>query len=108
MTIMYKIGVVGDKDSILFFKAVGMDVYPVIETEVEENRKLIDGLAREEYGIIFITEQIAQSISETIDRYNNKTTPGIILIPSNAGSLGIGLARVRDNVERAVGMNILD
>lgn len=108
MTIMYKIGVVGDKDSILFFKALGMDVYPVIESEVEENRKVIDRLAREDYGIIFITEQIAQTISETIDRYNNRPTPGIILIPSNAGSLGIGLQRVSDNVERAVGINILD
>lgn len=108
MTIMHKIGVIGDKDSILFFKAIGMDVYPVIETDTEENRKLVDRLARENYGIIFITEQIAQSISETIDRYNNQPTPGIILIPSNAGSLGIGLARVSDNVERAVGMNILD
>lgn len=105
---MYKIGVVGDKDSILFFKAIGMDVFPVIETETEENRKLIDRLAREDYGIVFITEQIAQTISETIDRYNNQPTPGIILIPSNAGSLGIGIQRVSDNVERAVGMNILD
>ncbi len=67
-----------------------------------------DRLAREDYGIIFITEQVAQAIGETIDRYNKSATPGIILIPSNSGSLGAGLARVRDNVERAVGMNILD
>ena len=105
---MYKIGVIGDKDSILFFKAIGMDVYPVMEAEVEENRKLIDRLAREGYGIIFITEQIAQTVNETIDRYNNQPIPGIILIPSNQGSQGIGLARVQENVERAVGMNILD
>jgi V/A-type H+-transporting ATPase subunit F len=105
---MYKIGVIGDKDSVLFFKALGMDVYPALEAEVEENRKTVDRLAREDYGIIFITEQIAATIGETIDRYKNAATPGIILIPSNAGSLGLGLTRVRDNVERAVGMNILD
>jgi V/A-type H+-transporting ATPase subunit F len=105
---MHKIGVIGDKDSVLFFKAAGLDVYPVIESDIEENRKIVDKLARENYGIIFITEQVAEKISETIDRYNNAATPGIILIPSNAGSKGIGLARVRDNVERAVGMNILD
>lgn len=108
MTIMYKIGVVGDKDSVLFFKALGMDVFPVIESEPEESRKVVDRLAREDYGIIFITEQVAQTIGETIDRYNNQPVPGIILIPSNAGSLGVGLQRVRDNVERAVGINILD
>jgi V/A-type H+-transporting ATPase subunit F len=105
---MHKIGVIGDKDSVLFFKALGMDVYPVSAEEPEENRKIVDHLAREGYGIIFITEQIAQTIPETIGRYNNAATPGIILIPSNSGSLGLGLKRVQDNVERAVGMNILD
>ena len=105
---MHRIGVIGDKDSVLIFKAFGLDVYPVALGDKEENRKLVDRLARESYGIIFITEQIAEEISETIDRYNNELTPGIILIPGSTGSLGIGLARVRDNVERAVGMNILD
>ncbi|MDR2932357.1 MAG: V-type ATP synthase subunit F [Oscillospiraceae bacterium] len=105
---MHKIAVVGDMDSVLFFMAFGMDVYPVEASEQDENRKIIDALARDGYGIIFITEQIASTISETIDRYNNEMTPGIILIPSNAGSMGLGLERVRDNVERAVGINILD
>lgn len=108
MIIMHKIGVIGDKDSVLCFKAFGLDVFPVIEIEAEENRKLIDRLAREDYGIIFITEQIAQSVSETIDRYDKVMVPAIILIPSNAGSLGIGLNRIRKNVEKAVGINILD
>ena len=40
---MHKIGVVGDKDSITAFKAVGVDVYPVITKE--EARKTIDTLA---------------------------------------------------------------
>ncbi|MDR1700736.1 MAG: V-type ATP synthase subunit F [Lachnoclostridium sp.] len=105
---MYKIGVVGDKDSILCFKAFGFDIYSVLESETEENRKIIDKMARENYGIIFVTEQVADSLSETIDRYNKELTPAIILIPSNAGSLGIGLNRIRDNVEKAVGINILD
>jgi V/A-type H+-transporting ATPase subunit F len=65
-------------------------------------------LAREGYAIIFITEQVAETVTETIDRYNDKPLPGIILIPSGEGSLGVGLARIRSNVERAVGMNILD
>lgn len=108
MIIMHKIGVIGDKDSVLCFKAFGLDVFPVTEHEPEENRKLIDRLAREQYGIIFITEQIARSVSEAVDRYDKETVPAIILIPSNAGSLGIGLDRIRKNVEKAVGINILD
>ncbi|SHH55863.1 V/A-type H+-transporting ATPase subunit F [Clostridium collagenovorans DSM 3089] len=102
---MYKIGVVGDKDSILAFKAIGIDVYPVVEAD--EAKKTIDRLAMNNYGVIFVTEQIAQNIEETVERYNKQMLPAIILIPSNQGSLNIGMQRISDNVEKAVGVNIL-
>jgi len=102
---MYKIGVVGDKDSVLAFKAIGIDVYPVIEPD--EARKTIDRMAMEKYAVIFVTEQVAKEIDETIERYNKETLPAVILIPSNQGSLNIGMQRIKDNVEKAVGVNIL-
>ena len=105
MIFMYKIGVVGDKDSVLAFKAIGIDVYPVIEEE--EARKTVDKMALNKYAVIFVTEQVAKGIEETIERYNRETLPAIILIPSNQGSLDIGIQRIRDNVEKAIGVNIL-
>jgi V/A-type H+-transporting ATPase subunit F len=102
---MYKIGVVGDKDSILAFKALGVDVYPVLDKD--EARKAVDTLAARKYGIIFITEQMAELIPETVERYNKEIVPAVILIPSNQGSLSIGLRRINANVEKAVGSNIL-
>lgn len=106
MIYMYKkIGVVGDKDSILAFKAIGIEAFPVVGEE--EARKTVDRLAMEEYGVIFITEQVASTIEETIERYNDKMLPAVILIPSNQGSLNIGMQRISDNVEKAVGVNIL-
>lgn len=101
---MHKIGVVGDKDSILAFKALGVDVYPVITKE--EARRTVDGLAGENYGIIFVTEQIASLIAETIERYNGELLPAVILIPNNQGSLGIGLNKINEYVEKAIGSNI--
>ena len=108
MITMRKIGVIGDKDSILAFKAFGLDVFPAYVSSPEESRKAVDRLARDNYGIIFITEQIAETITETINRYNKEVLPAIILIPGNTGSLGVGLQRIRQNVEKAVGINILD
>ena len=102
---MYKIGVVGDKDSVLAFKAIGIDVYPV--SYIEEARKTIDKMAANNYGVIFVTEQVAKDLTETIERYNKIMLPAIILIPSNQGSLNIGMKRISDNVEKAVGVNIL-
>ncbi|GIM29553.1 V-type ATP synthase subunit F [Clostridium polyendosporum] len=103
---MYKkIGVVGDKDSVLAFKALGLDVFPVVEHE--EARKTIDRLAMRNYAVIFVTEHVAKEIEETIERYNRQTLPAVILIPSNQGTLNIGMKRISDNVEKAVGVNIL-
>lgn len=105
MFMFKKIGVVGDKDSVLAFKALGIDVFPV--NEPEEARKIIDKLARDNYAVIFVTEQVAKNIEETIERYNKETLPAVILIPSNQGTLNIGMQRISDNVEKAVGVNIL-
>ena len=60
-----------------------------------------------EYGVIFVTEHVAKDIQETIERYNRQTLPAVILIPSNQGTLNIGAKRISDNVEKAVGVNIL-
>jgi V/A-type H+/Na+-transporting ATPase subunit F len=102
---MYKIGIVGDKDSVLAFKAVGIDVYPV--NNAIDARRVIDKMAVDGYAVIFVTEQLAQNLEETIDRYYRQMLPAIILIPNNQGSLGIGLQKIKDNVEKAVGVNIL-
>lgn len=102
---MYKIGVIGDKDSVLAFKALGVEVFTAYNAE--EARRTVDTIARNNYGIIFITEQIASLIPDTIERYDNDIIPAIILIPSNQGSLNIGLNRINQNVEKAVGSNIL-
>lgn len=103
---MYKVAVIGDKDSVLCFKALGVDVYTAVDGEGA--RKLIDELAQKNTGVIFITEDFAQKIQSTIDKYREKMTPAIILIPSNKGSLGIGMADINKSVEKAVGANILN
>ena len=105
MNYMFKIAVIGDKDSVLAFKALGVDVFTVYRAE--EARQTVDTIAREHYGIIFITEQIASLIPDTIERYDNEIIPAVILIPSNQGTLDIGMRRINENVEKAVGSNIL-
>ncbi|WP_300409593.1 V-type ATP synthase subunit F [Lagierella sp.] len=102
---MHRVAVVGDRDSVLGFRALGVKVFTALEAM--ETRQIVDKLAKENYGIIFITEQLAKLIPETIERYNNEITPAVILIPSNQGSLNIGLDRINKNVEKAVGSNIL-
>jgi V/A-type H+-transporting ATPase subunit F len=103
---MHKIGVLGDKDSILGFKALGLAVFPV--TNKNQAADTLHRLAKEEYAVIYITEQVAQEIQQHIDQYKDSRLPAIVPIPGNQGTLGIGMGNLQKAVERAVGANILD
>ena len=101
----YKIAVLGDKDSVLGFKALGLDVFPA--EDVEEAKTILHELARGSYAVVYLTEQYAAQMTAEIDRYKDELTPAVILIPGKDGSLGIGQAAVKSAVERAVGADIL-
>ena len=102
---MYKIGVIGDKDTILGFKVLGISVFPT--TDAKEASRIVRQLSKDNYAIIFITEQLAKDMEETIDEYKQSVMPAIILIPNNQGALGIGMDGVKKSVEKAIGADIL-
>lgn len=102
---MYKIAVLGDRESVMGFKALGLDVHSA-ETSAEA-RKTLHRLARDgETAIIYLTEQYAAEMPDEIAKYKDQVVPAIILIPGKAGSLGIGMQNITDSVERAVGVDI--
>ncbi|MEG1687665.1 MAG: V-type ATP synthase subunit F [Angelakisella sp.] len=99
------IAVIGEKESVLGFKAVGFAVY---ETEGSaEVPELIETLRQQQVGIIFITEQTLAPIAGLLERYKDVPLPAIIPIPGRKGSMGLGLSNVKKSVERAVGADIL-
>ncbi|MEA4870775.1 V-type sodium ATPase subunit G [bioreactor metagenome] len=102
---MAKIGVIGDRDSVLLFKAVGLDVY--FEDDGARANRTLHRLAREGYAAVFVTEKLFSACAETIAEFQGQPYPAIIPIPDNQGSLGIGEKTLRQNVEKAVGMDIL-
>ena len=102
---MYKIAVMGDADSVLGFQALGLEVCPV--GSAEEGHLALHRMAKENYAIIYMTEQLASQLSQEIQRYHDSVTPAIILIPGKSGSLGLGESALQSAVERAVGADIL-
>ena len=102
---MYRIGVIGDRDSVLGFQALGLEVCPA-ET-AEEARQALHRMAKENYAIIYITEHLAAQIPAEIERRREDVSPAVILIPGREGSLGIGTAGVHAAAEKAVGADIL-
>ena len=99
---LYRAAVIGDSQTVMGFKAVGLTTVAV--SEEKEAARQLDKLAEAGYAVIYITEQLA---AQDIDRYNDEPTVAVIPIPSQKGSLGIGLKGLHQAVERAVGADIL-
>ena len=85
---MAKIAVIGDRDSVLGFRALGLEVHTVEDST--EARHLLRKAAEEGCAAVFLTEALAATLQEEIDRYKEALTPAIVLIPGKGGSLGLG------------------
>ena len=99
-----KIAVLGDKDSVLAFKAVGADAYHA-STAFEANDVLRS--IKDDYAVIFITEDLASKIEDTLSKLKSRAYPIVIPIPGQNGSDGFGMKGVHSDVEKAVGADIL-
>ena len=105
MAVTYRIAVVGDWESVMGFRALGLDAYPV--TSVEEARETVRRLAKSECAVIYLTETLAKEMEDVLSRYKDELRPAIILIPGREGSFGIGKHNIQRAIERAVGADIL-
>ena len=105
MAVAYQIAVIGDWESVMGFRALGLDTYPV--TSAEEAREKVRELAKTSCAVIYLTEQLAKDMDDVLARYKDELRPAIILIPGREGSLGIGKNNIQRAIERAVGADIL-
>ncbi len=102
---MYKIAVMGDKDSISGFSSIGLDIFPLYDPL--EAAKTLRNLSENGYAIIYITEKLYSEINDEIKKYKNNPLPAIIPIPGVSGNNGVGIKNVSKTVEQAVGSDVL-
>lgn len=99
-----KMAIVGNGDSIVAFSAGGIVPYSV-ENAVEAE-EVISRLAKD-YQIIFVTENLAVQIEETIKKYLSSAYPIILSVPSGDGNNGYGMKSLKKAMEKALGVDIL-
>jgi V/A-type H+-transporting ATPase subunit F len=104
---MLKIAVIGGRETVMGFKALGLEVFPVADGE--EARHVFKSLTHgeSEYAIIYLEENLAEALGHEISKLNDSPTPAVILIPGRDGSLGLGQSALKAAVEKAVGSDIL-
>ena len=104
---MLKIAVIGGRDTVMGFRALGLETYPA--ADAAEAGHILRRLTREndDYAIIYIEENLAAELAHESDKFKDRPTPAVILIPGREGSMGLGQSALKAAVERAVGTNIL-
>lgn len=102
---MSEIAMIGDRDSILGFKSLGVSIF-----SAENQEKVIDALQNtvdEDYKVVFITDDVIPEQDMIAEQIQDKDFPVVMSIPSNKGSTGIGSERLRRLVRMAAGADIL-
>ena len=102
---MHKIAVMGDRDSIYGFAALGMEPFPI--TDPGEAARKLHQMAEGEYAVIYMTEALGSKMKKELDRFREYDLPAIILIPGTFGNTGAGMEQVRKSVIQAVGSDII-
>ena len=105
---MVKIAVLGGRETVMGFKALGLDVFPVEDgAEAKATLRSLAHSTEDKYAIIYVEENLAEELESEMDKYKDKPSPAIILIPGKDGPLGLGQSALKAAVERAVGSDIL-
>lgn len=99
-----KMAIIGDSDSILAFKAGGVDAFGA--DDAVKAKETLKRLAKD-YDIIFITDDLARELDEYLTRFLEKPYPIIVPVPSKNGSSGYGMQKLKDEMEAALGVDIL-
>lgn len=101
---MLKVAVIGDRESVSGFLAMGIDVYTPYQNK--ECQTLLKALCEVEYAIIYITEEFAGYCKDIIKKYENRVYPAIILIPGVRNNTGEGMNQLNRSIEKAVGSQL--
>lgn len=100
-----KVAVIGEKQIVTAFKAIGFDTFFADTSLVTLDilRKLVK---ENSYAVIFITEDLASQIDDALETLKNRSYPIVVPLPS-LGSGGYGISRIKSDVEKAIGVDIL-
>ncbi len=101
-----KFAVIGDSESVTAFMAIGATVYKSAD-EYQAADILRKISKTDEYAVILVTENYAAKMEPLMQKLKEQPYPAVLSIPGATGSNGFGMAGVRKDVEKAVGVDIL-
>lgn len=71
--------------------------------QAQQLEQLWNEIKKENYAVIFITEELYQKKQEDIEKFNQTSITVVSLIPSASGSKNLAKARLKTLIKKAVG-----
>jgi V/A-type H+-transporting ATPase subunit F len=100
-----KIAVLGDTDFVMPFTALGVDTYPVDQTQqvVEAAKKIAGG----KYALVVVSEDKLKAAEEAFAVYEDSPIPCVVAVPFTTESKGLATETLGKVLKMATGINIL-
>lgn len=99
------ISFIGDPDSSLGFRALGVSVEN--PATAEEAVRAFRGAVAGGASVIIITEAMLDHLREEVERTAQRPIPAVVVLPGITGSGGRGGDTIRRQITRAVGVDLM-
>lgn len=100
-----KLAILGEKKSILGFKALGVETFGIGKRE--DFFRALQEIETGKYAILFITEEIAKNYERDLEKFYQKTLPAVLIIPGISKRTEKGKETLRKIIERALGSEMI-
>lgn len=100
-----KVAFIGDADSVLGFRALGVET--VVPGSEDEAREQFQRLVKEETSVIMITEDLMEALQEEIDGTVHMAVPSVVVLPGIKGTQKKGEHTIRELIIKAVGVDLM-
>lgn len=100
-----RVAFIGDADSILGFRALGVET--VVPSGPEEAVRAFRALSTSGVSVIVVTEDLQECLRAEIDETARKPVPAVIVLPGVTGAHGRGGDTIRRQILRAVGVDLM-
>jgi len=100
-----KVAIVGDTISVAGFRPLGFAVFPV--ERPEEARGLWPELMSGSFSAVFLTEPVYEELEDLTAKAMDSPLPAITVIPGVGVAQGLGGAKLKWAIEKALGTSTL-
>ncbi len=100
-----KVAFIGDADSVLGFRALGVET--VVPVSGDDAREQFERLIKEETSVIMITEDLMDQLQDQIDETVHLAVPSVVVLPGVKGTQRKGENTIRELIIKAVGVDLM-